>query len=65
MKMLYRQPRPFAVRIVRAALSRIAGFAAEFHRVGTDKAYLDLLNEDALRDLGIQRIVTRDDRYYR
>lgn len=63
--MLYRQPRPFAVRIIRAALARIAGAAAEFHRVGTDSAYLDRLNEFALRDLGIRRIETRDGRFYR
>jgi uncharacterized protein YjiS (DUF1127 family) len=62
--MLYRQPRPFAARIILAALARIVGFAADFHRTGTDKAYLDLLNEDALRDLGIRRIVTRDGSFY-
>jgi uncharacterized protein YjiS (DUF1127 family) len=63
--MLYRQPRPFALRIIRAALARIAGFAAQFHRVGTDTAYLDGLDAHALRDLGIQRIVARDDIFYR
>jgi uncharacterized protein YjiS (DUF1127 family) len=63
--MLYRQPRPFAVRIISAVLARIAGFAAELHRVRSDTAYLDHLNEDALRDLGIRRIEARDDRFYR
>lgn len=62
--MLYRQPRPAVVRIVRAAFERIVGFAAEFHRIGNDRAHLDLLNEDALRDLGIRRIETRNDRFY-
>jgi uncharacterized protein YjiS (DUF1127 family) len=63
--MLYRRPRPFAVRILRATLARIIGFATEFHRVGADTALLDRLNEDALRDLGIRRIEARDDRFYR
>jgi uncharacterized protein YjiS (DUF1127 family) len=63
--MLYRQRRPIAARFILAALARIVGFAAEFHRTGTDKAHLDLLNEHALRDLGIQRIATRDDIFYR
>lgn len=63
--MLYRQPRPLAVRLVLAALARVVGFAAEFHRIGTDGKYLDQLNENALRDLGIQRIVTRDGHFYR
>lgn len=63
--MLYRQPRPFAVRLFLVALARAAGFAAEFHRIGTDGKYLNQLNEDALRDLGIQRVVTRDDHFYR
>lgn len=63
--MLYRRPRPFAVRIFRAALARIAGFAGEFHRIGTDTALFDRLNEDALRDLGIRRIEARNDRFYR
>jgi uncharacterized protein YjiS (DUF1127 family) len=63
--MLYRQPRPLAARLISAALSRIAGFAAEFRRTGADTAYIDRLNEDALRDLGIQRIEARDERFYR
>ena len=63
--MLYRQPRRFAARIVLAVLARIVTIATEFRRTGSDTAYLDRLNEHALRDLGIQRIVTRDDHFYR
>jgi uncharacterized protein YjiS (DUF1127 family) len=63
--MLYRQPRPIAIRLIRAALDRIGEFAADFQRVGADRVYLDRLNEDALRDLGIRRIDARDDRFYR
>ena len=51
--------------MIAAAVARIGGFVAGFHRTGTDEAYLDTLNANALRDLGIQRIVTRDDRFYR
>jgi uncharacterized protein YjiS (DUF1127 family) len=64
--MLYRQPRrPAALRIISAVFARIAGIAADLRRSSADEAYLDGLSEDALRDLGIQRIVTRDDSFYR
>jgi len=63
--MFHRQTRPFAVRLILTALARVVRFAAEFHRIGADRAYLDLLNDDALRELGIQRIVTRNDHFYR
>jgi hypothetical protein len=63
--MLYRQPRPTAASFIAAVLARIAGFVAEFCRIGSDSAYLDHLNEAALRDLGLQRIEARDERFYR
>jgi uncharacterized protein YjiS (DUF1127 family) len=63
---MLRHPRPrLAVRVIRAGLARIAGFAGEFHRVGSDRACLDRLNEDALRDLGIRRIEATNGRFYR
>jgi uncharacterized protein YjiS (DUF1127 family) len=63
--MLYRQPRPFAARLISAVLSRIVETVTSLRRTGADEAYLDALNGHALRDLGIRRVVTRDDTYYR
>jgi hypothetical protein len=63
--MLYRQPSFSIVSSLRAGLARIAGQAAEFHRTSTDTAYVDGLNEHALRDLGIRRISGRDEHFYR
>ena len=61
--MLYRQPRPF--RFIPATFARILGFTAELRRTIADEAYLDTLNEHALRDIGIGRIAARDDCFYR
>ena len=63
--MLYRPTRPSIASIVQIALARAVGFVAELHRIGTDKVYLDSLDEHALRDVGIRRIATRDGNVYR
>ena len=63
--MLYHQPRTTPSTILRAGVARIAGLLAEIHRTGADTAYLDGLNDHAIRDLGIRRVDTRDDRFYR
>ncbi len=59
--MLYRTPRLTAAAILRAALARAVGFVAAVGRTGADTAYLDGLNDEALRDIGIRRIETRND----
>lgn len=60
--MLYRQPRHL---VIPAAFARIIGFFAQLGRTGADTAYLDSLNERGLRDIGVDRITTRDDHFYR
>ncbi len=54
--MLYRTP-----RLTTAALAWAVGFVAAVGRTGADTAYLDGLNDEALRDIGIRRIETRND----
>ena len=63
--MLYRQPRHSLVAVLRAGLARVVSLATEIHRTNADTAHIDGLNDAALRDLGIRRIETRDDRFYR
>ena len=63
--MLYRQPRLSPVAVLRAGLARVASLATDIHRTSVDTAHIDSLNDTALRDLGIQRIETRNDRFYR
>ena len=62
--MLYRQPRPYATRMFKAGLVRLVGFVAERHRIAKDRIYLDSLDEEALRDVGIRRTATRDGNIY-
>ena len=63
--MLYRQPRLSLIAILRAGLARLVSVAAEIHRTNIDTAHIDGLNDAALRDLGIQRIEDRSERFYR
>jgi len=63
--MLYRPSRPSVASVLRAGFARVIGFVAELHRIAADSAYLDTLDEDALRDVGIRRIATRDGHTYR
>jgi uncharacterized protein YjiS (DUF1127 family) len=63
--MLYRQPRPSALSILRAVFARIIGFVAELIRTNADTAHIDSLNDNALRDLGIRRVESRDEHFYR
>jgi hypothetical protein len=63
--MLYRKPRFSPVSVVRAGLTRLVSLATEMYRTNADTAHIDGLNDAALRDLGIRRIETRDDRFYR
>ena len=63
--MLYRAPRFSAAAIVRAIFARLLGALAEFHRTGVDTAYLDGLNANDLRDLGVDRIEDRGETFYR
>jgi len=63
--MLYRQPRLSLIAMLRAGLARLVSVAAEIHRTNADTAHIDGLNDAALRDLGIQRIEDRSERFYR
>ena len=63
--MLYRQPRHSLIAMLRAGLARVVSLATEIHRTNVDTTHIDSLNDAALRDLGIQRIETRDNRFYR
>ena len=63
--MLYRPYRPSFSGLLRIGIARIVAFVAELHRIASDRAYLDTLDENALRDLGILRIATREGTIYR
>jgi len=63
--MLYRQPRHSPAALARASIARVVGLAVSLYRTNADTAHIDGLNDAALRDLGIRRIETRDDRFYR
>ena len=63
--MLYQQPHRSLAYRVRAWLARLGALAVALRRILADTAYIDGLNDAALRDLGIRRIETRDDRLYR
>ena len=63
--MLYRPARSSIASILQIGLARVVGFVAERHRIAADKAYLDTLDEGALRDVGIRRIATRRGNIYR
>jgi hypothetical protein len=59
--MLYRTPRTTITILIRAAVARVIGFVAEFHRTGIDTAYVESLSDHHLRDLGIRRVEDRDE----
>jgi hypothetical protein len=65
--MLYRTPRFSLTALLRAAAARVVSAAAEFHRTGSDTAYLDGLSDDHLRDLGVRRVSDRhlNETFYR
>jgi hypothetical protein len=63
--MLYRTPRFSALATVRAALARVGGALADIGRSNTDTAYLDSLNDNDLRDLGVKRVNERGETVYR
>jgi hypothetical protein len=63
--MLYSQPRRSPATIFRAGFARLVSLATDIYRTNADTAHIDGLNDAALRDLGIRRIETRDDRFYR
>jgi hypothetical protein len=64
--MLYQTPRrPSLAALVRTAFARLGGLLAEFHRTGTDTAYIDGLGDHQLRDLGLRRFTDLDQTHYR
>lgn len=63
--MLYRTPRPSLAALLRTAMARLGGVVAAFRKTGADTAYLDGLNANDLRDLGIDRVDERGDIFYR